>query len=221
MTDKKQILLIIGFIILLVAIPVTSYLVRQSQIIKSRAAFTTTADFLDSAGANANIVQETKSTSVWLRITHKEAPSSTPNPTLVPAPTAASTPVASASPMPGAITCAKFVNNSGTLISNQLCFVGNGDGAYFSPSSSKPSQFPNSDPAANGGPNLYIKCADIPAHVAAFNCSDSAAMGHSIFFSPGMPFYSSAISSTTAGDVLQMYPASTNPNQLYNVILRN
>lgn len=72
MTNKKQPLTIIIFIILLIAIPVTLYLVRQQQIIKSRAAFVPKVEFVDASG---NVITETTNPNVKLKITKKTAPS--------------------------------------------------------------------------------------------------------------------------------------------------
>lgn len=88
--DKKQILAALAFIILLAAIPATMYLIKQQQIFKSKASFIPRAEFLDSSG---NVITETSSVNVKLRITKEVAASSpTPSPSSSP-PNPASLPV--------------------------------------------------------------------------------------------------------------------------------
>lgn len=94
MTNKKQILTIIGFIVLLVAIPVTFYLVRHPQIFKSRAAFTTSFVLLDANRSplpQASGVFQTRTSSVTLNITRVET-SPSPSPVVSPSPAASSSP---------------------------------------------------------------------------------------------------------------------------------
>lgn len=81
MMNKRQILIIIGFIILVLAIPLTLYLVRQTQIFKPKAAFIPKVEFVDVTGAP---ITETTDLNVRLRITREEAPSPSPSPTASP-----------------------------------------------------------------------------------------------------------------------------------------
>lgn len=81
MADKKNLLIIIAFI-LIIAIPVTVYFVRQSQIFKSRASATSGAEFLDASGnplpVDSNGIAQTTDPNVKLRIVKTEA-SPSPN----------------------------------------------------------------------------------------------------------------------------------------------
>ncbi len=65
---KKQVIIFLIIIILVIAIPLTLSLVRQSQILKSKADFVSNIEFLD-AGSNAITV--TSSANVKLRIKHQ------------------------------------------------------------------------------------------------------------------------------------------------------
>lgn len=88
---KKQILILIGFIIILVSIPATIYLVRQTQIFAPKAAFIPKIEFVDATG---NVITETTNPNVKLRITKEAVTTSpSPSPTQVPSP--------SPSPQPG------------------------------------------------------------------------------------------------------------------------
>lgn len=79
--SKKQILIIIGLVVLLIAIPLTLYLARKQQTVKSKASFSTQVEFLDE---NGNIITQTNKTRVKLRIkkdvTPSEQPSASPSP---------------------------------------------------------------------------------------------------------------------------------------------
>lgn len=76
---KKQILILIGFIIILISVPISLYLVRQTQIFAPKAAFVTRVEFVDALG---NIITETTSPDVKLRITKESVqPSKSPSPT--------------------------------------------------------------------------------------------------------------------------------------------
>ncbi len=66
--NKKQILAILIFIVLLISVPVTIYLVRHPQILKSKADFVSNIEFLDAGG---NAVTVTSSANVKLRIKHQ------------------------------------------------------------------------------------------------------------------------------------------------------
>lgn len=81
MRNKKQILIIAGFIILLVSIPVTLYLARQTQIFKPKAAFVPEVEFVDDIGAP---ITETTDPDVKLKITKEAAPSPSSSPTASP-----------------------------------------------------------------------------------------------------------------------------------------
>lgn len=94
--EKKQILLIAGFILLLISIPATLYLVKQQQTLKSRASFVNSVEFLNNSG---QVITETNSQSVRLRLTHGEiTPTETVTPTITSTPTLTPTPTASVTP---------------------------------------------------------------------------------------------------------------------------
>lgn len=79
MINKRQIFIIAGFIILLVSIPMTLYLVRQTQIFQPKAAFIPKVEFVDEGG---NVITETSNLTVKLRIRREtvESPSPSPSP---------------------------------------------------------------------------------------------------------------------------------------------
>lgn len=62
---KKQILAALAFIILLAAIPISMYLIRQQQVFKSKANFVPKVEFLDEEG---DTITQTSTTSAKLRI---------------------------------------------------------------------------------------------------------------------------------------------------------
>lgn len=76
---KKQILIFIGFVIILISIPVTMYLVRQTQIFAPKAVFIPKIEFLDAAG---QVITETTNPNVKLKITKEAAPSPSPSDTI-------------------------------------------------------------------------------------------------------------------------------------------
>ncbi len=86
---KRQTLILIGFVIILVAIPATLYLVRQTQIFRPRAAFIPKVEFVNDTG---QVITETTNSNVKLKITKETAPSSSPSAQVSPSP----------SPSPGA-----------------------------------------------------------------------------------------------------------------------
>lgn len=89
---RRQVFILIGFVIILTAIPVTLYLVRQTQIFKPRAAFISKLEFVDNSG---NVITQTTSPNVKLRITKEVAtPSATTSPSVSPV----ASPSATASP---------------------------------------------------------------------------------------------------------------------------
>lgn len=90
MKNKRQILIIAGFIILLLAIPLTLYLVRQTQIFKPKAAFIPGVEFVDETG---NVITETTDLNVKLRITSELASSPAPSAEELPSPSPSSAPV--------------------------------------------------------------------------------------------------------------------------------
>lgn len=63
--SKRQLFILIGFAIILVAIPVTIYLARQTQIFAPKAAFVPGVEFVDESG---QVITETSSANVKLRI---------------------------------------------------------------------------------------------------------------------------------------------------------
>lgn len=67
---RKQLISLAGFIILLIAIPATMYLVRQTQIFKPKAAFITKIEFVDQLD---NPITQTATSSVGLRIVREAA----------------------------------------------------------------------------------------------------------------------------------------------------
>lgn len=67
---KRQVYILIGFVIILVAIPVTIYLVRQTQIFKPKAVFIPKVEFVDASG---KVITQTTSPNVKLRITKEVA----------------------------------------------------------------------------------------------------------------------------------------------------
>lgn len=75
--SKKTIITGLLFVILLVAIPLSLYLVKQQQVIRSRADFIPRATFVDE---NRNPITQTASRRVKLRIT-KELAQERPGPT--------------------------------------------------------------------------------------------------------------------------------------------
>lgn len=79
---KRQLFILLSFAIILVAIPVTLYLVRQTQIFQPRAAFIPKVEFTDASG---NVITETTNPNVKLRIT-KETVTSSPSPASVSGP---------------------------------------------------------------------------------------------------------------------------------------
>lgn len=87
--SKKRVLSIVVFIILLMAIPATMYLVRQQQTLKSRAAFIPKLEFVDATG---KVITETTNPNVKLRIT-KEQTGLTPSPSPTASPSPSPTPV--------------------------------------------------------------------------------------------------------------------------------
>ncbi len=97
MINKRQILIIIGFIILLLAIPVTLYLVRQTQIFNPKAAFIPKAEFLDS---NGNVITQTSTKNVRLKIIREVAPTPSPASSVTPSPSASPSPSPVESPTP-------------------------------------------------------------------------------------------------------------------------
>lgn len=94
---KRQIIILIGFVIIVIAIPVTLYLVRQTQIFKPRAAFIPKVEFVDAAG---QVITETTDPNVKLKITKEAAPTPSPSPSVSPS----SSP--SPSPSPAQTACA-------------------------------------------------------------------------------------------------------------------
>lgn len=85
MISKKQILIILGFIILLLAIPATLYLVQKTQIFRPKAAFIPKAEFVDATG---NVITQTSSQNVKLKIIKEVAatPLASPSPAESPSP---------------------------------------------------------------------------------------------------------------------------------------
>lgn len=79
---KRQVYILIGFVIILVAIPITLYLVGQTQIFRPKAAFIPKVEFVDAAG---QVITETSDPNVKLKIT-KETITSSPSPSSVSAP---------------------------------------------------------------------------------------------------------------------------------------
>ena len=79
---KRQVVILIGFAIILIAIPLTLYLVQQTQIFRPKAAFIPKIEFVDTSGS---LITETSSPNVKLRIT-KEAISPSPSPLSSPSP---------------------------------------------------------------------------------------------------------------------------------------
>lgn len=77
MINKRQSLIIIGFIILVLAIPTTLYLVRQTQIFQPKAAFIPKVEFVDNAG---NVITQTSTPNVKLRIRREPVVSPSPSP---------------------------------------------------------------------------------------------------------------------------------------------
>lgn len=73
--SKRQTLILIGIGLVILAIPLTIYLVRQTQIFQPKAAFVPKIEFTDASG---NVITETTSPNVKLRIT-KEAVSPSPS----------------------------------------------------------------------------------------------------------------------------------------------
>lgn len=69
--SKKQIFIIIGLIALLITIPLTLYLARKQQTVRSRASFETRVDFVDD---NGNPITRTNNTRVKLRIRKEATP---------------------------------------------------------------------------------------------------------------------------------------------------
>jgi len=84
---KKQLLFLIGFILIVVSIPATLYLVRKPQIFAPKAAFIPKIEFVDDSG---QVITETANPVVKLKIT-KEAPTLSPTPTPTPTPTSSPT----------------------------------------------------------------------------------------------------------------------------------
>lgn len=120
--NRKQTLAIIGFIILLFAIPITMYLVRQQQILKSRASFVPKAEFIDAQG---NVITTTNTSSVRLKITKEQvvpspspavSPSAVPTAVPSPSPVASPSPVSSPSPAASPQTSPSPVSTSNLLI---------------------------------------------------------------------------------------------------------
>ena len=79
---KRQTLILIGIGLVILAIPLTIYLVRQTQIFRPRAAFIPKIEFVNASGS---LITETSSPNVKLRIT-KEAISPSPSPLSSPSP---------------------------------------------------------------------------------------------------------------------------------------
>lgn len=76
---KKQIIILIGFVIILISIPATMYLARQTQIFAPKAAFIPKIEFVDELG---NPITQTATSFVKLRIVKEMATSSPfPSPT--------------------------------------------------------------------------------------------------------------------------------------------
>lgn len=86
---RKQIWAIVVFVILLFAIPLSLYLVRQTQIFAPRAAFVPKLEFLDDTG---NVITETTNPNVKLKISKEILPSPSPSPTASPSPSPAPSP---------------------------------------------------------------------------------------------------------------------------------
>ncbi len=78
---QRQTLILIGIAVVIAAVPVTLYLVRQTQIFQSKAAFIPKIEFVDDTGS---IITETQSPNVVLKITKEESPSPSPSPTSSP-----------------------------------------------------------------------------------------------------------------------------------------
>lgn len=74
--NKRQIFILISFAIILVAIPLTLYLVKQTQIFQPKAAFVPKVEFTDASG---NVITETTNPNIKLRIT-KETVTASPSP---------------------------------------------------------------------------------------------------------------------------------------------
>lgn len=67
--SKKQLVIALTLLILALGIPVTLFLVQRQQTIKSQAGFINSAEFVDRAG---NVITETDSTNVRLRIKREQ-----------------------------------------------------------------------------------------------------------------------------------------------------
>ncbi len=65
---NKQVITFLIIIVLIIAVPMTLYLVRQQQILKSKADFVSNIEFLDAGG---NAITVTSSANVKLRIKHQ------------------------------------------------------------------------------------------------------------------------------------------------------
>lgn len=68
--SRKQLLAILSFVIILISIPVTLYLVKQTQIFAPKAAFLPKVEFVDATG---QVITETTSANIKLRITKEGA----------------------------------------------------------------------------------------------------------------------------------------------------
>lgn len=104
--SKNQVLAIIGLVILLIAIPLTMYLIRHPQIFKGRAAGRPPLEFFG-AGVTDGTPPTTTSQNVNLKLTYGtgSAPSPSPSPTPTPTPTPTATPPPGSAPCTGGIQC--------------------------------------------------------------------------------------------------------------------